>query len=82
MEEEPPPQPLCANKRRPNEKPKANRVSRPNEEPHVPCSPQVERAMPAGESGTSLDARSRVGNRTHFNPIRIIVKLRIFYKTT
>lgn len=63
MEEEPPPQPLCANKRRPNKKPKANRVSRPNEEPYVPCSSQAEGAMPTGESGTSLNARNRVGYR-------------------
>ena len=57
MEEDPPPQPLCASKRRPREKLGAHRPSRPIEQPHVPCAPRAGEAVPAEEDGMSRDAR-------------------------
>jgi len=57
MEEEPPPQPNCASKRSARDKLRAHRLSRPIEQPHVPCAPRAEEAMPAEECGKSWDAR-------------------------
>jgi len=58
MEEDPPPQPICASKRRLVEELSAHRLIHPIEQPHVPWTPRTEEAKPAGEYGKSRGART------------------------